>query len=59
MKFYEGVWGGKRNKWINFGGDLDHNVDCPIQNPAITQQIMNGLQWKFQDSSAMMQGTID
>ena len=22
MKFYGGVWGGKLNKWLNFGGDL-------------------------------------
>ena len=41
-KFYGGVRGDKRNKQLNFGGDLDHHVDCPIRNPAITQQIMNG-----------------
>ena len=23
MKFYGGVWGGKMNKRLNFGGDLD------------------------------------
>ena len=22
MKFYEGVWGGNRKNWLNFGGDL-------------------------------------
>ena len=21
LKLYGGVWGGKRNKWLNFGGD--------------------------------------
>ena len=31
MKFYgggvgEGVQGGKRNKWLNFDGDLDHDL---------------------------------
>ena len=35
MKFYGGVWGGKRNKQLNVGGDLDHNpalVDvCDLQ----------------------------
>ena len=37
MKFYGGVQDGKRNKWLNFGGDMDHYADCPIGNPAITQ----------------------
>ena len=28
--------------WNNqFGGDLIHHADCPIQKPAITQQIMS------------------
>ena len=42
MKFYGGVWGGKGNKWLNFGGDADHHADCPIGNLAIAQEIMNG-----------------
>ena len=25
MQFNEGVWGGKRNKRLNFGSDLDHD----------------------------------
>ena len=28
-------WGGKRNKWLNYGGGPDHHADCPIGNPAI------------------------
>ena len=40
MKFWGGVFGGKRNKWLNFGGDLDHCADCPIRSPAIIQEIM-------------------
>ena len=31
------VWGDKRNKWLNFGGDQDHHADCPIRNSATTQ----------------------
>ena len=41
IKSYEGVGGGNRNKLLNFSGDLDHHFDCPIGNPAVTQQIMN------------------
>ena len=26
MKFYDGVWGGKKNNWLNFGGNPDHNL---------------------------------
>ena len=44
-KFYGVVWGGKRNKWLNFGCDPD---------PATTQQLMSGL-----DSYAIIKGTID
>ena len=29
MKFYEVVQGDRRNKWLNFGGDLDHHADSP------------------------------
>ena len=25
----------------NFGGDPDHHADCPIRNPAISQQIIS------------------
>ena len=39
--FYEGVWGGKGNQWLDFGSDTDHHADCPIGNPAITQQIIS------------------
>ena len=35
MKFYGGVQRGKRNNWLEFGGDLIHHADCPIKNPAI------------------------
>ena len=42
IKFYGRVRGSKRNKWLNFGGDPDHHVNCPIGNPSITQQIMSG-----------------
>ena len=30
MKFYGGVRGVKRNKWLDFGSDLDHHADFPI-----------------------------
>ena len=42
MKFYEGGWGDKRNRGLNFkfGCDMVHHADCPIRNPAITKQIM-------------------
>ena len=59
VKFYGGIQGGKRNKWINFGGDLDHCTDCPIGKQAISQQIISKFWCNFQDSSAMMQETID
>ena len=51
MKFYGGVRGGKKNKWLYFGSNLDHHADCPMGNPTITQQIMSGFWWNFQDSS--------
>ena len=35
MKFYGGVRGGKRNKWLNLGGDLDHHADCPIRSHTV------------------------
>ena len=59
MKFYAGVWGGKRNKWLNFCGNPDHHADCPIGNQAITQQIWADFDQNFQDSSAMIEGTIE
>ena len=30
MKLYGGVWGGKRNKWLDFGSDLDDFPDSGI-----------------------------
>ena len=59
MKFYKGVRIAKRNKWLDFGSSLDHHANCPIGNPAITQQIMNRFWWNAQASSAMIQRTID
>ena len=59
MKFYGGVRGLKMNKWLDFGCDPNHLADCPIRNLAITQPIMSGFQWHFQDNSVMIQGTID
>ena len=53
MKFYEGVGGGTTNKWLNCGGSLDYYADCPIGNPAITQQNISGFWRNFQDISAM------
>ena len=35
MKFYGGIWDGKRNKWLDFGTNPDHHADCPIGNLAI------------------------
>ena len=55
----EVVEGGQRSKWLDFGNDSDYHADCPIWNPAITQQIISRFWWNFQDSSAMTQGTID
>ena len=34
------VRGGKRNKWLDFGSDMDHYTDSPIGNPFITQQTL-------------------
>ena len=59
MKFYGGVRGGKRNKSLDFGSDTDHHADWPIGNPSITQHIMSRYLGNLQDSSAMIQGTID
>ena len=44
IKSYGGIWGGKRSITIFFlqSGDLDHHADCPIEYPAIYQQIMSG-----------------
>ena len=41
MKFDEGVQDGTRYKYLDFGSDLDHHVDCPFGNPVITQYILN------------------
>ena len=50
----------KGTTWLHFGGNPDHHADCPIRNLAIAQQIAitSGICWNFQDSSAMIQGTI-
>ena len=45
--------GWQKKKGLSFDPDLDHNPDCPIGNPAITQHIMSkhcdifriGLKW--------------
>ena len=50
-KLYGGVLGGKRNKWLNFGGNPDHHADSPVGHSTITEQIMNRLWWNFQDIS--------
>ena len=39
MKFYGGIWGGKRNERLDSVGDLDDHADCPIGNLAITQKL--------------------
>ena len=49
MKFYGRVRGGKRNMWLDLGSDPDDHPDCPTGNPAITQQIMSGFWWNFQE----------
>ena len=56
--FMEESAGGKRNKLLNFGGDLDHHADCPIKTLAITQQVISGFWWNFQDSSTTIEGKI-
>ena len=30
MKFYGGIWGGEKNKWLDFGSDPDHKSDSGI-----------------------------
>ena len=45
-EIYGGVWGGKRNKGLDFGNNPDHHADCAVWNRnvrylAITQQIMD------------------
>ena len=57
-EIYRGVWSGKSIKWLNFGGDPDHQSDIPIRNPHITQQIVSGVWWNFQDSAAMCSNDI-
>ena len=47
MKFYGEVQGGKRNEWLNFGGNSDHYADCPIRYPAIMQQIISRFDENF------------
>ena len=59
MKFDGGVWDGKWNKWLGFGSNPDHYADCSIGNKAITQQIVKGVWWNCQDSSAKLQGALD
>ena len=59
MKFYGGIRGGKRNKWLDFGSNPDHHVDYSVRSMTITKHIMSGFWWNFQDNSAMVQGTID
>ena len=39
MKFYGGARDGKKNRWLNFCGDLDHHADYPTRNLAIIQQM--------------------
>ena len=46
-----------KNNWLDFGSDPDHHADCPIGNPTITQQIMNGLWWNFMEGSEVVKGT--
>ena len=41
MKIYGVFLTDKRNKWLNFGGYLDHHADYFIGIPAITMQIMS------------------
>ena len=54
MKFSVVAQGGKRDKWLNFGGDPNHDADWPIRNLVIMQQIMSGFDENVQDSSAMI-----
>ena len=58
MKFYWGVWGGKRNKWLDFGSDTDHHADCPIRNQAITQWIMSSFDEIFRIALQWYKGPL-
>ena len=40
IKFHGGVWGGKRNESLNFGGDPDHLADCPIRIQPLLNNLM-------------------
>ena len=42
VTYFGEVWGGKRNKCVNFGCDLDHHAGCLIGTLVMTQQIMSG-----------------
>ena len=59
MKLYGGVRGGKRNKSLNLGGDPGHHADCPIGNLAILLTNYKQIWMNFQDSSAVIQETIN
>ena len=45
MKFYEEVGGSKRNKWFDFGSDLDRHANCPIE----IQPLLNTLWADFDE----------
>ena len=42
MKSYKRVRGGKGNKWINFGGDLDLCADCQSESCPLRNKL-----WKY------------
>ena len=47
MEFYGDVRGVKGIKRLNFSGDPGHHADCPIENPATTQQSMSNFYEMF------------
>ena len=57
MKFSGNVLNGMRNKWLDFGSDLDHFLEHPdvfVYN--IAQKLMDGFWWNFQDMSEKVKG---
>ena len=52
-----GVLGGNRDKCLDIGSDPDHHADYPIKNQAITQPIMNELQWNVMEGTWVVKGT--
>ena len=47
MKFYGGIRGGKRNKWLNLGGNLDHHM---LTAQSESRPLLNKLRSDFDEN---------